>query len=83
VGGGVALLLGFWTRAVSVVLALFCLATAYAVHYVPSDVSQMINFWKNLAMTGGLLQLVAWGAGAWSVDRILTSRQLPTPTRSS
>jgi putative oxidoreductase len=59
VGGGIALLPGFWSRAVAVVLALFCLFTAYTVHFVPADVGQMTNFWKNLAMAGGFHQLVA------------------------
>ena len=50
-------------------LAAFCVATAVMVHYHPGDRSQMINFWKNLAMTGGFLQIVAVGPGRWSVDR--------------
>lgn len=68
-GGGVALLLGFRARWAALVLAALCVATAVLVHYHPGDRSQMINFWKNLAMTGGFLQIVAWGAGRWSVDR--------------
>jgi putative oxidoreductase len=28
----------------------------------------MINFMKNIAMAGGLLQIVAFGAGAFSLD---------------
>jgi hypothetical protein len=27
-------------------------AVTYAVHYVPADTGQMVNFWKNLAMAG-------------------------------
>ena len=29
----------------------------------------MINFYKNLVMTGGLLYVVAYGAGSMSVDK--------------
>jgi uncharacterized membrane protein YphA (DoxX/SURF4 family) len=29
----------------------------------------MINFMKNIAMAAGFLQLVAWGAGRFSLDR--------------
>jgi putative oxidoreductase len=28
----------------------------------------MIHFLKNVAMAGGFLQLVAFGAGAWGID---------------
>jgi len=28
----------------------------------------MIHFMKNVAITGGLLQVAAWGAGRWSLD---------------
>lgn len=30
--------------------------------------NQMFHFFRNLAMAGGLLQVVAFGAGAFSVD---------------
>jgi putative oxidoreductase len=68
-GGGLAFLLGFRARWAALALAAFCVATAVMVHYHPGDRAQMINFWKNLAMAGGFLQVVAWGAGRWSVDR--------------
>ena len=29
---------------------------------------QMIMFWKNVSITGGLLFIVAHGAGAWALD---------------
>jgi putative oxidoreductase len=28
----------------------------------------MVHFLKNLAMAGGLLQVVAFGSGRWSLD---------------
>jgi putative oxidoreductase len=33
-----------------------------------ADPNMMIHFLKNLAMAGGFLQLVAFGAGGWSLD---------------
>jgi putative oxidoreductase len=30
--------------------------------------AQQMNFFKNLAITGGLLAYAAFGAGGWSVD---------------
>lgn len=67
-GGGIALVLGAYTRVVAVALAGFCLLTAVMVHYHPGDQMQMINFMKNLAMAGGFLVLAAYGAGKMSLD---------------
>ena len=66
--GGLAILLGFFTRPASYLLAAFCLATAFVAHFDFSDQMQMINFQKNLAMAGGFLVLAAFGPGALSVD---------------
>jgi len=70
-GGGLALVLGAYTRIVAVALAGFCLLTAFKVHYHPGDQMQMINFMKNLAMAGGFLILAAYGAGKMSLDHRL------------
>jgi len=67
--GGLALLIGFLTRPVALSLAAFCVITAFLVHLHPDNQMQMINFMKNLAMTGGFLFVAAHGAGAWSVDK--------------
>ncbi|WP_176592559.1 DoxX family protein [Sphingobium sp. EM0848] len=68
VGGGTALLAGYRTRLVAAVMALFTLATALAFHANFADQNQFIHFFKNLAIAGGLLQLVAYGAGRLSLD---------------
>jgi predicted TIM-barrel fold metal-dependent hydrolase len=49
-------------------LALFSLATAVSFHSNFADQNQMIHFLKNMMMAGGLLQIVAFGAGALSMD---------------
>jgi putative oxidoreductase len=67
-GGGILLLVGYQTRWVALALAGFTLLTALIVHLKPDDQMQMINFMKNLAMTGGLLLFVRYGAGAPSID---------------
>jgi putative oxidoreductase len=67
-GGGLLLVAGFRARIVAGVLALFCLATALSFHSNFADQNQMIHFLKNVMMAGGLLQIVAFGAGALSID---------------
>jgi len=71
--GGLALLFGFQTRLAALVLAAFTLVASYFFHAfwaVPADqafVTQLL-FYKNVAVAGGLLALVASGAGGWSLD---------------
>ena len=68
VGGGLLLVVGFRTRLVAIALAFFSLAAAVAFHANLADQNQMIHFFKNVMMAGGLLQIVAFGAGALSID---------------
>jgi putative oxidoreductase len=68
-GGGLAILLGFQTRIVATVMAVFCIATALIAHNDMADRSQEINFMKNLCMAGGFLQLLAWGGGRYTVTK--------------
>jgi len=67
-GGGVMLALGIKARIVALGLALFSVVTALVFHNALGDQNQLIHFMKNIAMAGGLLQVVAFGAGAYSVD---------------
>lgn len=70
-GGGLALLIGFKTRWVAAVLALFSIGSALIAHTNFADMNQMNNFLKNLAMAGGFLMFVRHGAGSPSVDEKL------------
>jgi putative oxidoreductase len=67
-GGGLLLVAGYRVRLVAGVLAVFALATAISFHSNFADQNQMIHFLKNVMMAGGLLQIVAFGAGALSFD---------------
>ena len=67
-GGGLLLIAGVRTRLVAVVLALFTFAAAVAFHVNFADQNQMFHFLKNLMIAGGLLQIAAFGAGAFSFD---------------
>ena len=67
-GGGLALLLGFKTRWVAAILALFTVGSALIAHTNFADQGQVINFMKNIAIAGGFLMFVKYGAGPVSVD---------------
>ena len=67
-GGGLAVLLGLFTRWSALLLAGFCVLAALLFHLHPDDQMQMISFMKNLAIAGGFLVLASSGAGAYSVD---------------
>jgi putative oxidoreductase len=69
--GGLALLVGVRTRLVAALLALLTLGTALGVHLVAGagDEAKLLDFYKNLAIAGGLLYVVACGAGRISIDR--------------
>jgi putative oxidoreductase len=66
--GGVALVLGYRTKLVAALLALFSVATALVFHSAFGDQNQLIHFFKNIAMAGGLLQVAAFGAGPIGID---------------
>ncbi|HEY1181109.1 MAG TPA: DoxX family protein [Rhodocyclaceae bacterium] len=63
-----ALILGYQTRIVAAAIAVFSLATAFGFHADFADQNQFIHFFKNVAIAGGLLQVVAFGGGALSLD---------------
>lgn len=67
-GGGILLLVGYQTRVVGLVIAVFTLATALIFHNKLADPDQAMQFLKNIAIAGGLLQVAAFGAGSLSLD---------------
>ena len=73
-GLGLLLLVGFKTRWVAFVLALFTVAAAVFFHNywaLPAEkafVNQLM-FWKNIAIAGGLLAFAAFGPGRLSLDK--------------
>ncbi len=74
-GIGLALLVGWKTRWAALLLAFFTLVAALFFHnyWAMSDVAaaaaNKINFFKNLAIAGGLLFIYVAGPGRYSVDK--------------
>jgi putative oxidoreductase len=73
VGGSLALLVGFQARWVALIMAIFTVATGFFFHKfwaTPTDHAMLehIMFFKDMAIAGGLLMMVAFGPGSWSFD---------------
>jgi putative oxidoreductase len=73
-GGGVAILLGWKTRWAAVALAVFLIVITPIFHGYWSSppaeaMQQQINFLKNASILGGVLLLLSYGPGRYSVDR--------------
>ena len=91
--GGLAVVLGAWTRFGAIFLFVFLAAATFYFHdfWTFADPKirqdQTIQFMKNLAIGGGLLALVAFGGGPWSVDGWIALKQeeaeTAAPARSS
>ena len=63
-----AIILGWQTRAVSLLLAGFTLVAGALFHNNFADQIQMVMFFKNVSIAGALVMLAANGAGRLSVD---------------
>ena len=82
VGCSLLIIVGYRTRVVAAIFALFCLVTAVFFHTHFSDPNQTFHFLKNLVMAGGLLQIVTYGAGALSIDGRRSRGSLPSGVSS-
>jgi putative oxidoreductase len=67
-GGGLLMLVGYQTRLVALLLAIYVLVAALIAHTHFADGNQMSHFFKNMAIIGGSLAFVASGAGRYSLD---------------
>ena len=73
--GAVAIVLGWKTSIVAVLLAGFSILTALTFHNNLADQTQLIMFFKNISIAGGFLLLAVNGAGALSLDARISRRQ--------
>jgi len=70
---------GFWTRPLALLLALYTLGTALIGHHFwtmagPERNANAINFYKNICIIGGFLLLYVTGPGKYSLDAMLGAR---------
>ncbi len=72
-GGGLALVFGFYTRWAALALGLFTLLVTFIFHNFwaqpeAQQMTQQLMFMKNISVAGGMFVLAAFGAGALSLD---------------
>lgn len=67
-GLGLALLVGYRSQLAAAGIALFTFVTALMFHSNMADPVQVIMFLKNTTIIGGLLVVIAFGPGGYSVD---------------
>jgi putative oxidoreductase len=87
-GMGLLFLVGWQTRWAALGLFVFLIPTTLIFHHFwdladPERTAQMINFLKNLAIMGGLLEVCAFGAGAISVDAWLQRSRFAIPSMTA
>jgi len=72
--GGVALLLGAWTRCAALALIVFVIVATLIGHRYweitepAARRMQQSHFWKNVTIIGGFVLMLVTGGGRWSVD---------------
>lgn len=69
VAGGISLLLGYKSRLGALLLILFMVITTVIFHWDLSNSMQVVQLEKNMAIIGGLLMVVAYGPGLWSISK--------------
>src|SRR4249920_1144381 len=79
--GGLALIFGFATRYAALVMAIFVLVATFSSHRywdlteAAARRAQDSNFYKNMAILGGIFLLFVCGAGRLSLDAWLRKRR--------
>ena len=72
--GGLALVAGWKARWAALAIFLFTIPTTLVFHNprgldAQQAQAQMIHLMKNASIMGGMLMVIAFGPGAWSLDR--------------
>jgi putative oxidoreductase len=66
--GGIFIIIGYKAKLGAILLLIFIIPATLVFHNPAVDPSQSIDFWKNLAIIGGLLMIISFGAGSLSLD---------------
>jgi putative oxidoreductase len=71
---GIAIVVGFYARPLAFALAIYTLGTAIIGHHYwnmtgMERYANLVNFYKNISIIGGLLLLTVTGPGKYSLDR--------------
>jgi len=76
IGGGIMVAVGWHARIAAVLLAGFSVLSGFIFHFFPAmeatgleQAGQMAHFWKNIAIAGGMLLIVANGPGLFAMDK--------------
>jgi len=74
---GLLILVGYQTRIAAAVLIIFVLLTLFFAHAFwtmegPARIANQAHFYKNLTLIGGLLLILAFGPGRYSLEGRLT-----------
>ena len=65
----ILIIIGYQARSEAVVLAIFCVTTAFIFHNDFNDQIQVIAFLKNIGLASGFLFILANGTKDWSIDK--------------
>ena len=68
-GGAALLVLGWQARWAALVIFLFVIPVTLVFHLFWADANQLWFFWKNVAIMGGILYIMAYGPGPFSMNQ--------------
>jgi putative oxidoreductase len=76
--GGIAIIVGIWTRPLALLFALYTVASTLFAHRYwemtgADQYANMTNFYKNVSIVGGFLLLYVTGAGKYSIHAALVN----------
>ena len=82
IAGGVSVLVGLFARVGALFLLAFLIPATLIMHDFWAHegdqwMGEMINFMKNVSITGGVLLVLAFGAGPCSIDNLVATRPKP------
>jgi putative oxidoreductase len=83
--GGASVLFGLFARLGAVALLAFMLPVTVIMHNFwafegAEQMNQMINFMKNVSITGGIVLVLAFGAGPLSIDNLTAPKPKHVPS---